>query len=90
MEKTASRLKGFAVKRMHNSDFKLQIETIKERIDIVAVISKRIKLDRHHKACCPFHDDSHRSFGVNEERNFWHCYAGCGGGSVIDFMMSLW
>lgn len=38
---------------------------------------------------CPFHDDQHMSFGVNEEGNFWNCFAGCGGGSVIDFYMKL-
>ena len=36
---------------------------------------------------CPFHDDHHPSFGVNAEGNYWHCFAGCGGGSVIDFWM---
>jgi hypothetical protein len=34
---------------------------------------------------CPFHDDHHPSFGVNEAGNYWHCFAGCGGGSVIGF-----
>jgi DNA primase len=38
---------------------------------------------------CPFHDDQHPSFGVNEKGNYWHCFAGCGGGSIIDFW-SLW
>ena len=33
---------------------------------------------------CPFHDDHRPSFGVNAEGNYWHCFAGCGGGSVID------
>jgi hypothetical protein len=36
---------------------------------------------------CPFHDDNNPSFGVNAECNYWHCFAGCGGGSVIDFWM---
>jgi hypothetical protein len=36
---------------------------------------------------CPFHNDRHKSFGVNKEGNFWNCFAGCGGGSVIDFYM---
>jgi hypothetical protein len=36
---------------------------------------------------CPFHDDEHPSFGVNDEGNYWHCFAGCGGGNVIDFWM---
>jgi DNA primase len=34
---------------------------------------------------CPFHDDEHPSFGVNEDGNYWHCFSGCGGGSLIDF-----
>ena len=36
---------------------------------------------------CPFHDDHHPSFGANDAENYWHCFAGCGGGSVIDFWM---
>ena len=36
---------------------------------------------------CPFHDDGHPSFSVNIEENYWHCFAGCGGGSIIDFYM---
>ena len=36
---------------------------------------------------CPFHDDHHPSFGVNDEGNYWNCWAGCGGGSVIDWWM---
>ena len=38
---------------------------------------------------CPFHDDHHPSFGVNTAENYWHCFAGCGGGSVVDFWMKL-
>jgi hypothetical protein len=36
---------------------------------------------------CPFHDDEHPSFSVNIQENYWHCFAGCGGGSIIDFWM---
>ena len=36
---------------------------------------------------CPFHDDHNPSFGVNAKSNYWHCFTGCGGGSVIDFWM---
>jgi len=38
---------------------------------------------------CPFHDDQHPSFWVNTEGNYWNCFAGCGGGSMIDFWM-MW
>ena len=36
---------------------------------------------------CPFHEDKVKSFGVHRKGNFWHCFAGCGGGSIIDFWM---
>lgn len=36
---------------------------------------------------CPFHDDHRPSLSINAEGNYWHCFAGCGGGSVIDFWM---
>jgi hypothetical protein len=36
---------------------------------------------------CPFHDDHNSSFGVNASENYWFCFAGCGGGSIIDFWM---
>jgi len=30
---------------------------------------------------CPFHHDDHNaSFDVNAGSNYWHCFAGCGGG----------
>ena len=34
---------------------------------------------------CPFHDDEHASFSVNRSGNYWHCFAGCGGGKVVQF-----
>jgi hypothetical protein len=36
---------------------------------------------------CPFHEDEVRSLSVHREGNYWHCFAGCGGGSIIDFWM---
>lgn len=62
-------------------------ERIKNSISVHAFISQYVELDPQGKGFCPFHDDQHKSFQVNDERNFWSCYAGCGGGSVIDFWM---
>ena len=39
---------------------------------------------------CPFHEDKHKSFGVHKDGNYWHCFAGCGGGSVIDWAPGWW
>lgn len=38
-------------------------------------------------AKCPFHDDTTPSFSINSETGLWRCHAGCGGGSVFDFVM---
>jgi len=37
---------------------------------------------------CPFHKDTHNSFGFNKETLHWVCFApSCGKGSVFDFIM---
>jgi len=36
---------------------------------------------------CPFHDDHRPGLAINDEENYWYCFAGCGGGSIIDFWM---
>lgn len=62
-------------------------ERIKSSTSVHSFVSQYVELDPQGKGFCPFHDDQHKSFQVNDERNFWSCYAGCGGGSVIDFWM---
>jgi hypothetical protein len=56
------------------------LEFVSQYVDLKPTASGAVGL-------CPFHDDHHPSFGVNTEGNYWHCFAGCGGGSVIDFWM---
>ena len=41
------------------------------------------------KCKCPFHEDGTPSFAVNVNTNLWQCYAGCGGGSIIDLKMRM-
>src|SRR5258708_486128 len=62
-------------------------DRIKNRISVFEFVSHYVDLDLRGKGFCPFHEDEHRSFQVNEDGNFWSCYAGCGGGSIIDFWM---
>lgn len=40
---------------------------------------------------CPFHDDSNASLSVHVEgeRGHWRCFAGCGGGDLVNFHMRL-
>lgn len=62
-------------------------ERIKQAISVKDFVSRYVELDGQNSGFCPFHDDEHTSFGVNETRNYWSCFAGCGGGTVIDFWM---
>ncbi|HMN11306.1 MAG TPA: CHC2 zinc finger domain-containing protein [Bellilinea sp.] len=62
-------------------------ERLKNAISVYDFVGRYVELDERATGYCPFHDDQRRSFGVNREENFWHCWAGCGGGSLIDFWM---
>ncbi|MCZ7554566.1 MAG: CHC2 zinc finger domain-containing protein [Anaerolineales bacterium] len=62
-------------------------ERLKNTISVYDFVRRYVVLDQNDTGYCPFHEDQHKSFGVNREENFWHCYAGCGGGSIIDFWM---
>jgi hypothetical protein len=63
-------------------------ERIKASVTVLEFVSRYVDLKPTASGAvgpCPFHDDHHPSFGINTEGNYWHCFAGCGGGSVIDF-----
>jgi DNA primase len=67
------------------------IDEIKQRIDIVELISDYVSLQkagRNFKALCPFHQEKHSSFFVFPEQQTWHCFGACGtGGDVFSFIM---
>jgi hypothetical protein len=62
---------------------------IKESITVLDFVSQYIELSSNGRGLCPFHNDKRASFSVNDEENYWHCFAGCGGGSIIDFWMKF-
>jgi hypothetical protein len=62
-------------------------QRLKNAVRVYEFVSRYVLLDAHGKGLCPFHDDEIDSFQVNIEENYWSCYAGCGGGSLIDFWM---
>lgn len=62
-------------------------ERIRTAMSVYDFVRHYVELDETGKGLCPFHDDHVQSFQVNIERNYWNCYAGCGGGSLIDFWM---
>ncbi|MFQ5795389.1 MAG: DNA primase [Candidatus Bipolaricaulia bacterium] len=69
-----------------------ELEAIRERADIVEIISRYLKLEQsgnNYKGRCPFHDDRTPSFVVNREKGLFHCF-GCGaGGDLFGFLMRI-
>ena len=66
------------------------VTQIKDRLDIVDVVSKEVilkKNGKHYWGCCPFHKEKTPSFSVNPELGFFKCF-GCGaGGDALTFIM---
>jgi len=56
-------------------------------VDIVQLIGRFVKLDKHNSGCCPLHGEKTPSFKVNP-KGFYKCF-GCGaGGDAIAFIMA--
>ena len=65
-------------------------ERIKQAVTVLEFVGEYVELKPSGsgaRGLCPFHDDHNPSFGVSIEGNFWNCFAGCGGGTAIDFWM---
>lgn len=65
------------------------VETIKERLNIVDVISTYISVEQtgnNYKAKCPFHNEKTASFFISPSRNSYYCF-GCGAkGDIFSFV----
>ena len=68
------------------------IEEVRNRTDIVALISGHItlkKAGRNYLGSCPFHKEKTPSFTVSPDKQIFYCF-GCGeGGNAISFVMKI-
>ncbi|NET50598.1 MAG: DNA primase, partial [Merismopedia sp. SIO2A8] len=68
------------------------IEQVKDRADIVDVVSDHVVLRKQGKdfvGLCPFHDDKSPSFSVSPSKQFYYCFSCGAGGNAIKFLMEL-
>jgi len=74
--------------RIRESD----IEAVRERTDIVQVISEYVPLKRagrEFRGPCPFHQEKDPSFYVNPAKDVFFCHGCKAGGNVINFVMQM-
>ena len=68
------------------------IEEVRQRADIVDIISEYIVLKKRGKdflGLCPFHNEKSPSFSVSQDKQLYYCF-GCGeGGNSYKFLMEI-
>ena len=74
------------------STFEEAISLIKDRLDIVDVVSQFVVLKKsgaNYWGLCPFHNDSKPSMAVSPQKGIYKCFA-CGeGGDVLKFLVKV-
>lgn len=70
----------------------MNVKEFKKHIDIVDVISNYVSLEKkgsNYVGVCPFHNDTHPSMYVSEEKQTYTCFACHASGDAIQFIMDI-
>lgn len=68
------------------------IEEVKQRVDIVDLISERVVLRKRGQefvGLCPFHEEKSPSFTVSPTKQMYYCFGCHAGGNAINFLIEL-
>ena len=70
------------------------LETIKSGMPITELLAQRgiapVRTADGWRCRCPIHDGSNpTSFWIDKTDSGWHCFAGCGGGDVVNLLMRM-
>jgi hypothetical protein len=68
------------------------VQEVKERADIIEIISSYVELKKQGKefvGCCPFHNESSPSFSVSPTKGLAYCFGCSWRGNAIKFLMEV-
>ena len=68
------------------------LDEIKTRLKVSTVVSKVVVLKKEEKnmlVLSPFKNEKTPSFTVNDEKEFYHCFATSEHGNIFDFVMKI-
>ena len=77
---------------MENAELNNFVEQVRERTDIVSVVSRYVKLNLkggRYWAQCPFHNEKTASFTVTPDKGFFYCFGCHEGGNVFKFLSKI-